>query len=218
MGKIVYAGDSTAAFNKIDTYPQTGMSQGLLLYLKHGVEMKSFAANGRSTKSFIDEGRLEQIEQVLEQGDFLLIQFGHNDEKDDPLRHTDPDTTYQENLLKFVAAARRHGAWPVLITPIARRNFDENGKFLPGSHGAYPKAIKKAGAKCGVPVIDLTSVTEQYLAGLGDQESRPLFVWPKDNTHLKVEGAVIMAGFLSDGLWALGAPYADLLLEPCARE
>ena len=108
MGKIVYAGDSTVAFNKIYTYPQTGMSQGLLLYLKDEVGMKSFAVNGRSTKSFIDQGRLEKIDKVLEKGDFLLIQFGHNDEKDDPLRHTDPFTTYQENLMKFIETARRH--------------------------------------------------------------------------------------------------------------
>ncbi len=218
MGKIVYAGDSTAAVNKIDTYPQTGMSQGLLLYLKNGIEMKSFAMNGRSTKSFIDEGRLDLIDQVLEAGDILLIQFGHNDAKDDPLRYTDPDTTYQENLMKFVTVARNHGAYPVLVTPIARRLFDENGIFLPGSHGAYPDAMKQVGEHNDVPVVDLTSVTEAYLAGLGDEKSKTLFVWPKDNTHLKVEGAVIMAGFLCDGLWALGAPYAEVLLEPCERE
>lgn len=218
MGKIVYAGDSTAAFNKIDTYPQTGMSQGLQLYLKDDVEMKSFAANGRSSRSFIAEGRLKQIEAVLTKGDILLIQFGHNDQKEDPLRHTEPDSTYQTYLVEYVTTARVHGAYPVLVTPIARRLFDETGTFLPGSHGAYPEAMKRVGAEHNVPVIDLTAVTEQYLAELGDLASRPLFVWPKDNTHLKVEGAVVMAGFLCDGLWQLGAPYADLLLEPFCRE
>lgn len=218
MAKIVYAGDSTAAFNKIYSYPQTGMSQGLLLYLKDEVGMKSFAVNGRSTKSFIDQGRLELVDQALEEGDFLLIQFGHNDEKEDPLRHTDPFTTYSENLMKFIDTARSHGAYPVLVTPIARREFDENGVFLPGSHGDYPAAMKQVGEKAGVPVIDLTSVTEAYLASMGDLASKPLFMWPKDNTHLKPEGAVIMAGFLCQGLKALGSPYVDVLTVPEDKE
>ncbi len=213
MAKIVYAGDSTAAFNKIYSYPQTGMSQGMLLYLKDEVEMKSFAVNGRSTKSFIDQGRLKKIDQILEKGDFLLIQFGHNDEKDDPQRHTEPFTTYAENLMRFVETARSHEAYPVLITPIARREFDENGNFLPGSHGQYPEAVKKVGKEMGVPVIDLTAITEDYLSSMGDLASKPLFMWPKDNTHLKPEGAVIMAGFLCRELRKMGSPYADILAD-----
>ncbi len=213
MERILYAGDSTVTFNKITSYPQTGMSQALMLYLREGVQMMSFARNGRSTKSFIDEGRLEAIDQELREGDYLFVQFGHNDAKDDPARHTCPDTDFQENLLTFVRTAEKHRARTVLITPIARRNFDENGSFLPGSHGAYPAAVKAAAARAGVPVIDLTSVTERYLAQVGELWSRPLFVWPKDNTHLKYEGAVVMAGFLAEGLRALGQPYSSLLLE-----
>lgn len=213
MGKIVYAGDSTAAFNSIYTYPQTGMSQGLRLYLKPDIELKSFAVNGRSTKSFIDEGLLEAIDQVLEPDDYLLIQFGHNDQKEDPLRHTDPDTTYQENLKLFIKTVRRHQAHPILVTPIARREFDENGIYLPGSHGAYPAAVRQVGKSMEVPVIDLTTVTERYLAEMGDVASKPLFMWPKDNTHLKPEGAVIMAGFLAAGLRSLGGHYAEVLIE-----
>ncbi len=91
MTKILYAGDSTVKFNKIDSYPQTGISQAMLLFLKDGVEMRSFAQNGRSTKSFIDEGRLDRIDREIGEGDFLLIQFGHNDEKDDPGIHTAGD-------------------------------------------------------------------------------------------------------------------------------
>lgn len=211
MAVIYYAGDSTVKFNKISTYPQTGISQALLLYLKDSVEMKSFAQNGRSTKSFIDEGRLALIENEIKKGDYLFIQFGHNDEKDDPARHTDPDTTFPENLIQFINAAKKKGAWPVLITPIARRVFDENGVFRPGSHGAYPEAVKRTGRKAGVPVIDLTAITETYLASLGDLASKVYFMWSKDNTHLKPEGAVLMAGFLCDELQKLGSPYGDIL-------
>lgn len=213
MAAIFYAGDSTVKFNKISTYPQTGISQALLLYLKDSVEVKSFARNGRSTKSFLDEGRLALMEKEMKEGDFLFIQFGHNDEKDDPARHTDPDTTFRENLMRFIASARERGARPVLITPIARRLFDENGVFLPGSHGAYPEAVRRTGKKAGVPVIDLTSITEKYLSAMGDLASKAYFMWPKDNTHLKPEGAVLMAGFLCGELKKLGSPYEDILEE-----
>ncbi len=211
MAAIFYAGDSTVKFNKISAYPQTGISQALLLYLKDSVEMKSFAQNGRSTKSFIDEGLLDLIGKEIKEGDFLFIQFGHNDEKDDPARHTDPDTTFPENLMRFIDAARDKGAWPVLITPIGRRLFDDSGTFRRGSHGAYPEAVKRTGSKAGVPVIDMTAITENYLAALGDLASKAYFMWPKDNTHLRPEGAVLMAGFLCDELEKLGSPYRDLL-------
>lgn len=211
---VYYIGDSTVARNNIHSYPQTGMSQGLSLYLKEAVRVESHAKNGRSTKSFLDEGRFAPVQAAMQPGDFLLIQFGHNDEKPDEARHTDPDTTFRENLRLFVNAAKQAGAHPVLITPIARRLFDGSGCFLPGSHGDYPEAVKKTAADAGVPVIDLTAVTEAFLAELGDEPSKPLFMWPKDNTHLKPEGAVKMAGFLAEGLKALGSPYADLLAGP----
>lgn len=211
MTKIFYIGDSTVAYNKIHTYPQTGMSQGLPLYLKDTVQVISLAKNGRSTKSFLDEGRFVPAQQGMGPGDFLLIQFGHNDEKDDPARHTDPNGSYRDNLRYFIAEARAKGALPVLITPIARRLFDENGAFRPGSHGLYPDAVRQVGLEENVPVADLTALTEAFLEELGDESSKPLFVWPKDNTHLKAEGAVKMAGFLAAELQRFGGVYADLL-------
>ncbi len=214
MLTVFYIGDSTVARNNIHTYPQTGMSQGLQLYVKEGIAIQSHAKNGRSTKSFLDEGRFEAVEAAMQGGDFLLIQFGHNDEKADPARHTDPQTTFKANLRLFLDTARSKGAFPVLITPIARRLFGGDGKFRPGSHGEYPRAIRELAAQTNTPLIDLTAVTEQYLAQLGDEASKPLFMWPKDNTHLRPEGAVQMAGFLADGLKALGGIYADLLAGP----
>jgi len=214
MTTIYYIGDSTVAKNTIHTYPQTGMSQGLDRYIGRNVRIESHAKNGRSTRSFLKEGRFAPVEQAMGKGDFLFIQFGHNDEKPDKARHTDPNTSFQENLKLYVRAAQKAEAYPVLITPIARRLFDGTGAFLPGSHGAYPEAIRKVGRELGVPVIDLTEMTETYLPELGDEESRPLFVWPKDNTHLKPEGAVRMAGFLAEGLKNLGGVYAALLAGP----
>ena len=109
MERILYAGDSTVAFNKINTYPQTGMSQALPLYLKDNIQVISFAKNGRSTRSFIAEGRLAAIEKELKKGDYLFVQFGHNDSKADEARHTDPDTDFKENLRMFAETAKACG-------------------------------------------------------------------------------------------------------------
>ncbi len=215
MKRIFYIGDSTVQFNKIDTYPQTGMSQALERHTARDVAVCHHGKNGRSTKSFLDEGRFQPVQAQMQPGDFLFIQFGHNDEKQaDPNRYAAADGAYRDNLRYFIRCAREKGACPVLITPIARRLFDENGVFQPGSHGAYPEAVRIVGAEEGVPVADLTAITENDLAQLGDDPSKPLFVWPKDNTHLKPEGAVRFCGFLCDELRRFGGVYEQLLYTP----
>lgn len=210
--RIVYAGDSTVAFNKFDTYPQTGLSQGIALYVKDEIWVRSFGVNGRSTKSFIDEGRLLEIDNFLAKGDLFLIQFGHNDEKkEDPSRYAEAFGGYQENLKNMIDVARRRDALPLLITPVARRRFDEQGCFCPGSHGEYPQAMKELAKREGVPCIDLCKRSEEYLEAIGDLASRPMYVYPKDNTHLSYQGAITYAGFIARALKELGAPYADFL-------
>ena len=214
MNRIFYIGDSTVQLNKIDTYPQTGMSQVLELYLTPEIRVMPHGKNGRSTKSFLDEGLFEPVRRDIGEGDYLFIQFGHNDEKPDQARHTSAFGSFQDNLRLFIAEARSRGARPVLITPIARRLFDENGLFCPGSHGDYPEAVRQVGKQENVPVADLTALTERFLAEQGDEPSRPLFVWPVDNTHLKYDGAVKMAGFLASELSRFDPPYCDLLYKP----
>ncbi|MBR4207508.1 MAG: rhamnogalacturonan acetylesterase [Lachnospiraceae bacterium] len=212
MKRIIYAGDSTVTYNRIDTYPQAGLSQGLLYYLNDEVFLRSFAVNGRSTKSFIDQGRLAVIDAYLKEGDIFLIQFGHNDEKKaDESRYTEPFGSFKDNLRKFIATGRAHGAYPVLLTPIARRMFDEAGNFIPGSHGDYPAAMKETAKEEGVPVIDTTSLTENYLKAVGDHASRPMYIYPKDNSHLQIHGAVVYAGFIAQAMRKLGGPYAEVL-------
>ncbi len=211
MPTIYYMGDSTVTFNHPDTHPQQGMSNGLHTVVRADVTISPHGYNGRSTKSFLEEGHFDAVKAALQPGDFLFIQFGHNDEKDDLARHTDPDTTFRENLRLFIRCAKDRGAHPLLITPIARRLFDENGRFLSGSHGAYPDAIRVVGAEEQIPVADLTAITEAFLARSGDEGTRPLFVWPKDNTHLKWDGAVQMVTFLAEELQRIGGVYASLV-------
>lgn len=224
--KIFYASDSTVAQNTVFSYPQSGIGQALPLYLREGVFVHNYAVNGRSTKSFIDEARLSAIDKELSEGDFLFIQFGHNDEKsEDPSRYTRPFGDYQTNLEAFLKVAYAHKAHPVLITSLYRRCFDENGHLRTGSHGDYPSAMKQVGERFQVPVIDLCAKSMQLLTKTGEPESRKWFMYfpsgqypnypegKQDNTHLRYEGALVFAGIIAEELKKLGGIYADLLLQ-----
>lgn len=227
MNKIFWAGDSTVQTNDITTYPQTGIGQVFPLYLKEGITVCNHAKNGRSTKSFMDEGRLDEIDRNISEGDFLFIQFGHNDEKDqDPARYTIPGSTFNENLRVFINVARKHGAYPVLITPLERRCFDEKGILGPGAHADYVAAMKDVARQEQVPLVDLYSMSREELKRAGMEKTVEWFMniepgiykscpnGKKDNTHLKHEGAVTFAGLVAKGLEACGGIYADLLVDP----
>ncbi|MBQ9135370.1 MAG: rhamnogalacturonan acetylesterase [Lachnospiraceae bacterium] len=226
MNRIYWAGDSTVQTNTIETYPQTGIGQVMSLYLKEGITVCNHAKNGRSTKSFLDEGRLEAIDEVIAEGDYLFIQFGHNDEKnEDPTRYTEPFSTYMENLKIFIDTARKHGAKPVLITPLERRCFVEEKHLGIGAHSDYVAAMKQTAAQQNVPLVDLYSYSRAELKKAGPQGSIKWFMHlapgeyascPEgkvDNTHLKYEGAVTFAGLIAKGLYELGGEYRELLLE-----
>lgn len=208
---IFWAGDSTVTENKIESYPQTGIAQAMDRYLKKGIRLVNLAENGRSTKSFLEEGRFQPVLEQAGPGDYVFLQFGHNDEKiQDPARYTRPFGDYQENLRFMAALARRRGAVPVLITPIARRKF-ENGVFVPGSHGDYPRAMGELARREGICCLDMTAASEAYLSRLGEAASEKLFMnldpgesdnprfaaGQQDNTHLTYGGAVVMAGLLA---------------------
>ena len=226
MATIYWAGDSTVQYNDITTYPQTGIGQVFHLFLKPEVKVLNFAKNGRSTKSFIDEGRLAAIEEQITEGDFLFIQFGHKDEKKaDPVRYTDPFGQYMVNLERFVNAARGKKAYPVLITPLERRCFAEGNQLGVGEHSDYVAAMKQAAENLDVPLIDLYSMSREKLRKAGAEKTKdwymhlPKDVYPShpegltDNTHLKYEGAVVYGGCIAAGLKKLGGRYSELLLE-----
>lgn len=197
-------GDSTMADYTANFAPMTGWGQALR-YLADGAFIENCAVCGRSTKSFIAEKRLNFVELCLRPGDKLLIQFGHNDEKPDVERATDPRTTYTDYLGMFIDAARRQGAEPILLTSIARRHFDAEGHLL-HTHGEYPAAMRDLADYRGVKLIDMERATEALLTELGDEASKVLFNWVEkghpnypdgvqDNTHLCLTGAVRLARF-----------------------
>lgn len=206
---IHYAGDSTVQFNSIETYPQTGLGQILPLFLKENIYVKNHGKNGRSTKSFMNEGRLKTIEETICEGDYLFIQFGHNDEKEtDMTRYTEPDTEYRENLKIFIETARKKKAFPVLITPLERGNF-EYGHLYEGKHGPYVRVMKEVAKECEVPIIDLNHKSRELMEKLGEEKSHLLF--NKDTTHMNYEGAVTFGRLLAEGINELGGDFSKML-------
>jgi lysophospholipase L1-like esterase len=217
--QLFLAGDSTMSNYEQDRAPQAGWGQVIGELLKPEVAVRNEAASGRSSKSFIDEGRLTPIEADIRPGDWLFIQFGHNDQKPDEERRTEPYGTYQEHLLTYVEAARSRGAFPVLVTPVQRRSFLEDG-VISDTHGEYPSAMKELAAKEGVPLVDLGASSKRLLEALGPERSKALFLWlepgahpnypegVEDNTHFSETGALKIARLVVEELKELKLPLA----------
>lgn len=233
MRVIFWAGDSTNTCNKANKYPQTGIAQAFDRYTAFDVVVYDHAINGRSTRSFIDQGRLAFIYDEIKEGDFLFIQFGHNDEKETDLaRYTDPDTDFIENLGKFVNVARNKGAIPLFITPLERRDFKDDHVTLEDSqHTPYVQAYHKASERFGVPVADLFKAGREFLEKTGDEPSKRYYMHVKpgeafwlpeglstDNTHLKYEGAMKFGELIARELIKLGAPFSTLVDEAVLRD
>ncbi len=166
------------------------------------------------------------IDGQIGAGDFLFIQFGHNDEKtEDPARYTEPYSTYMENLETYIQVAQKHDACPVLITPLERRCFVDDRHLGMGAHSDYVAAMKHTAEKNHVALVDLYSMSRCALKKAGEPESRRWYMYfdanvyknypegKKDNTHLRHEGAVMYAGLIAKGLYELGGIYKELLLD-----
>jgi lysophospholipase L1-like esterase len=195
-------GDSTMA-NKGSTVvnPERGWGQLLPTFLDDEIVVRNHAMSGRSSKSFIDEGRWEHVRAALRPGDYVLVQFGHNDAKrGDSLRYTDPHTGFRSNLERFVDETRARGANPVILSPIVRRHFDAHG-VLQDTHGAYPVVARQVAREKGVTFIDLQHLTEHMVRRAGREGSKRIYVWlapgtnlmypegREDDTHLSFIGA-----------------------------
>ncbi|WP_306419764.1 pectate lyase [Salinimicrobium profundisediminis] len=199
-------GDSTMSDKKDpEKNPEHGWGQMLPELMTSEINIQNHAVNGRSTRSFIAEGRWEKVREQLKPGDFVLIQFGHNDQKvNDPARYTNPFTQYRSNLEKFVRETREKGATPILFSSIVRRNFNENG-VLVDTHGQYPLVVRMLAKDLNVPFIDLQLLTERLEIMYGPQNSKQLHLHlepgedpyePKgvaDDTHLSKMGATLVA-------------------------
>ncbi|MFF4541614.1 rhamnogalacturonan acetylesterase [Streptomyces aureus] len=200
---LYIAGDSTAAQKYADAAPETGWGMALPFFLREDLVVANHAVNGRSSKSFLDEGRLAAILGVIRPGDLLLVQFGHNDEKSaDPTRYTEPWTTYQDCLRQYLDGARACGARPVLATPVERRKFDADGNAVP-THGDYPASMRALAADEHVALLDIQALSIALWQRLGVEETKRYFNWTateQDNTHFNPPGAIAVARLVAGAL------------------
>lgn len=209
---IFLAGDSTMAPKLAEKRPETGWGEKLEAHFKTAkVRIENRAMNGRSTRTFISEGRWQKIVDELKKGDFVFIQFGHNDQsKDKGERYTPPDD-FKRNLITFIEDVHSKGANPVLMTPVMRRRFDKEGKFY-DTHGDYPDIVRTTAREHKVPLIDMHRKSEALIKRYGVEGSRALFLqlkpdenpnYPKgieDNTHFVPKGAQEMAKLVVEGM------------------
>jgi lysophospholipase L1-like esterase len=175
------------------------------------VRFENHAQNGRSTRTFISEGRWQAIIDKLHQGDYVFVQFGHNDESKEKVDRYTPPADYRHNLIKFVTEVRQKKATPVLLTPVMRRRFDDKGNFF-DTHGEYPDIVRQVATEYHVDLIDMHRQSERVLRYYGVEASRKLFLqlppnenpnYPKgieDNTHFNPAGAEVMSGLAVEAI------------------
>jgi len=209
---IFLAGDSTMAAKLREKRPETGWGEMLGQHFKDGtVRIENRAMNGRSTKTFISEGRWQKIIDDVKKGDLVFVQFGHNDESKDKGERYTPPEDYKKNLIRFVNEVRAKSGTPVLLTPVMRRRFDKDGKFY-DTHGEYPGIVRDVARELGAPLIDMHKLSEAVIVKYGDEDSKKLFLqlkpgenanYPKgieDNTHFSPLGAEEMAKLVVAGI------------------
>ncbi len=215
---VYLIGDSTVSTYKPKSAPKMGWGQKLNVFFDDRVIVHNASVPGRSSKSFYEEGRFDIVNKNLRQGDYLFIQFGHNDAKKwDPKRYTDPFTSYKMYLKKYIDVAKEKGAVPILVTPVERRNFAKDGTIL-DSHGDYPLAMKQLAREEKVDLIDLTAKSKQLFNEIGPKNTKKLFLWlephendnfpegKKDNTHLQEQGAINIASLVVKGIIEINSP------------
>ncbi len=221
---LFLAGDSTMSEKPLAGNPERGWGMYLPEYLNGAVTVENHAVNGRSTKSFIAEQRWAKLISRVQAGDFVMIQFGHNDSKaDDSTRYAPAHTLYRDNLTRFVQEVRAKGATPILITPVVRRKFDASGAFV-DQHGDYPGVVRELAATLKADLVDLHQLSRDLLIQEGPERSRRLFLHippghfvnyvnkkEEDNTHFTEYGARCIASLVCQSLKTQAHPLQKFL-------
>ncbi|HEX8212263.1 MAG TPA: rhamnogalacturonan acetylesterase [Longimicrobium sp.] len=225
---VYLAGDSTMAQKLVTRRPETGWGEAFQQYFDvDQVRIENHARNGRSTRTFIEEGRWQAVVDRLRPGDYVFIQFGHNDASVEKVDRYTPPADYRRNLARFVAETRAKGANPVLLTPVRRRKFDSAGTLV-DTHGEYPDLVRAVAAEQRVPLLDMHRLSAGALTRHGAEGSRRLFLqlragenanYPQgleDNTHFSPQGAEVMAALAAEGLRELGIGLSGFVRTPGA--
>lgn len=226
--KIFLAGDSTMADKDKKSSPETGWGMVLPSYFNDDVLIENHARNGRSTRTFISEGRWDFLINRVSKGDFVVIQFGHNDQSKQKTDRYTPPADYKANLARFVKDVRAKGATPILCTPIERRKFDKDSNFV-DQHGIYPNLVRQVAKEMNVYLVDMHHSSFDFLVDQGVEGSKQFFMHVKpgecekypegkeDNTHFKPDGAMAMARLFVEGICQLNIkPLTKHLKPTCA--
>ncbi len=208
---IYLLGDSTVCDQPSEPYNSWG--QMLTRFFKPGIAIANHAESGESLRSSLGAHRLDKVLSTMKPGDYLIIQYGHNDEKEKG-EGVGAFTTYKADLKKFVAEARRRGSVPVLVTPVQRRTFDQNGKIT-NSHGDYPEAVRQIAREENVPLIDLNAMSKTLYEAWGPDASKRAFA-PNDNTHHDSYGSYELAKCIVEGIKASMPGLARFLITDIA--
>lgn len=223
--KVFIAGDSTAANKEVKAYPETGWGMPFAYFFDSTVTVDNRAKNGRSTRTFISEGLWQKLIDDVQEGDYVLIQFGHNDEsKEKTDRYTTPDE-YKINLARFITETRNKKANPVLLTPVSRRQFDSTG-HVRETHKVYSALVREVAKQYNVPFIDLDEKSRELFQKFGPENSKLLFMqlqpgehpnYPdgrNDNTHFNELGARKIAQLVLAGTKELKLELAKRIRPP----
>jgi lysophospholipase L1-like esterase len=223
--KVFMIGDSTMANKEVKAYPETGWGMPFAYFFDSTIEVDNRAKNGRSTRTFISENLWQPVVNALQPGDYVFIQFGHNDESKEK---TDRYTTieqYKANLTRFITETRSKQATPILLTPVSRRKFDKDGKVME-THEEYSKAAREVAKETNTFLIDADEKSKALLQQFGAENSKWLFMqldlgehpnYPEgrnDNTHFNELGARKIAEIVLNDLKAQHSPLCDHIRPP----
>ena len=222
--KVWLCGDSTMAIKETKAYPETGWGMPFVYFFDSTVTVDNRAKNGRSTKSFISENIWQAVMDNVQEGDYVFIQFGHNDEvKEKVDRYTTPEE-YKANLSRFINEARAKKAIPVILTPVTRRGFDSTGK-IKDTH-TYSVYVRDVAGALNVPLIDMDKTSQALLQQFGVENSKLLYMQLKpgehpnypegrdDNTHFNELGARLMAELVLADIKKLVPELAERIIQP----
>lgn len=190
-------GDSTVCDQPLEPFNSWG--QMLTRFFKPGIAISNQAESGEALRSSLAARRLDKVLSTMKRGDYLFIQYGHNDEKERG-EGVGAFTTFKTDLKHFVAEARRRGGIPVVITPVQRRRFDAAGKIT-NSHGDYPEAVRQVAKEENVPLIDLNAMSKIFYEAMGPEKSKLAFK-EGDGTHHNNYGSYELARCIVEGIKA----------------
>jgi len=225
--KVWLIGDSTMSIKAVRAYPETGWGMPFRYFFDSTIVVDDRAKNGRSTRTFIEEGLWQPVVDNMNEGDYVFIQFGHNDEVETKKSFTTKEQ-FVANLTRYVNESRAKNANPVLLTPVARRKFDAAGKIL-GSHDVYSGLVRELAKSLNVPLIDLDAKSQVLFQQMGPESSKYLFNYlehgehpnypegKQDDTHFSELGARKVAEMVLAEIRALKLPLAEHIYQPAKK-